>query len=72
MCGILDVADPHGGYNLCHFWSNFEIADLRFFRSQAYQHFFDSLDRCAMPCFFLQRHHSPMKVYSELKNASKT
>ncbi|EQL00155.1 alpha-1,2 mannosyltransferase KTR1 [Ophiocordyceps sinensis CO18] len=31
-------------YNLCHFWSNFEIGDLNWLRSQAYLDFFDSLD----------------------------
>ena len=36
-----------GGYNLCHFWSNFELGDLRFFRSRPYLDFFDWLDRCA-------------------------
>ena len=39
-------AGKEGEYNLCHFWSNFEIADLRFFRSEAYSQFFQSLDRC--------------------------
>ncbi|KAK9432730.1 nucleotide-diphospho-sugar transferase [Lipomyces doorenjongii] len=34
-----------GGYNNCHFWSNFEIASLKFWRSQAYRDFFDFLDR---------------------------
>ena len=34
-----------GGYNLCHFWSNFELGDLRFFRSRPYLDFFDYLDR---------------------------
>jgi len=32
-------------YNLCHFWTNFEIGDLRFFRSPAYQGVFDALDK---------------------------
>lgn len=32
-------------WNLCHFWSNFEIANLRFFRSKEYQDFFDFLDQ---------------------------
>lgn len=36
------------GYNLCHFWSNFEIADLSFFRSQAYQDYFDFLEKDGM------------------------
>ncbi|KAH8113500.1 glycosyl transferase [Phellopilus nigrolimitatus] len=31
-------------FNGCHIWSNFEIADLDFFRSDAYQAFFKSLD----------------------------
>lgn len=42
--------DPPGtaladaSYNLCHFWSNFEIASLSFFRSPAYTTFFSHLD----------------------------
>ncbi|KAK1924853.1 nucleotide-diphospho-sugar transferase [Papiliotrema laurentii] len=32
-------------YNKCHFWSNFEIGDLNFWRSQAYLDFFDHLDK---------------------------
>ncbi|OJJ50957.1 hypothetical protein ASPZODRAFT_57198 [Penicilliopsis zonata CBS 506.65] len=32
-------------YNMCHFWSNFEIARLDFFRSKAYQDFFEMMDR---------------------------
>ena len=39
------VTDRDGGYNLCHFWSNFEIGDLSFFRSKNYQAYFDFLDR---------------------------
>lgn len=31
-------------YNLCHFWSNFEIGDLNFFRSDKYLNFFSHLD----------------------------
>lgn len=31
-------------YNLCHFWSNFEIADMNFWRGPAYSAFFDYLD----------------------------
>lgn len=43
---LLDfVTAKDGGYNLCHFWSNFEIGDLNFFRSRQYQMFFDYLDR---------------------------
>ncbi|KAL2024348.1 hypothetical protein VTK56DRAFT_8830 [Thermocarpiscus australiensis] len=32
-------------WNLCHYWSNFEIADLDFFRGDAYQALFRHLDR---------------------------
>ncbi|KZV80307.1 putative mannosyltransferase [Exidia glandulosa HHB12029] len=32
-------------YNLCHFWSNFEIADMEFWRSEPYMKFFEHLDR---------------------------
>ncbi|KAK0736443.1 glycolipid 2-alpha-mannosyltransferase-domain-containing protein [Apiosordaria backusii] len=41
--------DPEGmegeSYNMCHFWSNFEIARLDFFRSKAYEDFFQMMDR---------------------------
>ena len=32
-------------YNMCHFWSNFEIARLDWFRSKEYNDFFDTMDR---------------------------
>ena len=32
-------------YNMCHFWSNFEIAKLDWLRSEAYNDFFDMMDR---------------------------
>ncbi|CCE89626.1 glycosyltransferase family 15 protein TDEL_0A02940 [Torulaspora delbrueckii] len=39
------ITDDDGStYNLCHFWSNFEIASLGFYRSQAYEDFFKFLD----------------------------
>lgn len=41
--------DPEGmegeKYNMCHFWSNFEIARLSFFRSKEYDDFFEMMDR---------------------------
>lgn len=40
-------------YNLCHFWSNFEIADLNFWRSQQYSDYFDYLDKTGG--FFYER-----------------
>lgn len=33
------------GYNTCHFWSNFEIGSLNFFRSEAYSAYFNYLDQ---------------------------
>lgn len=32
-------------YNRCHFWSNFEIARLDWFRSKEYEEFFEVMDR---------------------------
>lgn len=41
-----DVLMPSNtSYNLCHFWSNFEIADLDFFRSKPYMDYFNYLDQ---------------------------
>ena len=41
------------GYSTCHFWSNFEIGDMTFWRSKAYQDYFDHLDRAGG--FFYER-----------------
>jgi len=42
----MDFLSDNGGetYNLCHYWSNFEIADMDFWRSEAYSKFFDFLE----------------------------
>ncbi|KAI6036564.1 glycosyltransferase family 15 protein [Pisolithus microcarpus 441] len=42
----LSFISDDGGvtYNRCHFWSNFEIGDMDFWRSEAYTKFFDYLD----------------------------
>ncbi|KAI8990757.1 nucleotide-diphospho-sugar transferase [Mycotypha africana] len=48
------VTDDKGEkYNLCHFWSNFEIASLKFMRSEAYQSYFRYLDKAGG--FFYER-----------------
>ncbi|KAJ1720015.1 hypothetical protein LPJ53_005307 [Coemansia erecta] len=47
------LLDDNGGYSGCHFWSNFEIVDLSFYRSEAYQAYFDHLDRAGG--FFYER-----------------
>lgn len=36
--------DENNDYNLCHYWSNFEIGSLDFFRSKAYNDYFNYLD----------------------------
>ncbi|KAF2436770.1 glycosyl transferase [Tothia fuscella] len=41
------------GYSTCHFWSNFEIGDMNFWRSQAYEDYFQHLDRAGG--FFYER-----------------
>ncbi|KAI6022688.1 glycosyltransferase family 15 protein [Pisolithus marmoratus] len=39
------ISDDGGlTYNRCHFWSNFELGDMDFWRSEAYTKFFDYLD----------------------------
>ncbi|KAI5953137.1 KRE2 [Candida jiufengensis] len=39
------ISDDKGKtYNLCHFWTNFEIASLNFWKSEAYTKYFDYLD----------------------------
>jgi alpha 1,2-mannosyltransferase len=40
-------------YNLCHFWSNFEIADMDFWRSKEYEDYFQHLDKSGG--FFYER-----------------
>lgn len=47
--GALPEIDPEAmegeTYNMCHFWSNFEIARLDWFRSKEYNDFFELMDR---------------------------
>lgn len=47
--GRLPEIDPESMegevYNMCHFWSNFEIARLDWFRSKEYEDFFQIMDR---------------------------
>ncbi|KAG5770600.1 hypothetical protein H9Q72_002590 [Fusarium xylarioides] len=48
------LSDDNGAtYNKCHFWSNFEIGDLNFFRSQKYIDYFNHLDQAGG--FFYER-----------------
>ena len=41
------------GYSTCHFWSNFEIGDMTFWRSKLYEDYFNHLDRAGG--FFYER-----------------
>lgn len=52
---MMNFISNDGGetYNLCHFWSNFEIGDLNFWRSDAYRAYFDYLDKTGG--FFYER-----------------
>lgn len=45
--------DNGRGYNKCHFWSNFELADMDWYRSDAYLSFFNHLDETGK--FFYER-----------------
>lgn len=45
--------DQGRNYNLCHFWTNFEIVNLNFYRSEAYGTYFDFLDK--QKGFFYER-----------------
>ncbi|EDO18508.1 hypothetical protein Kpol_2001p9 [Vanderwaltozyma polyspora DSM 70294] len=38
------LIDSNTNYNLCHFWSNFEVGDLNFYRSNRYIEFFEFLN----------------------------
>lgn len=46
------VLDDVGGYNMCHFWSNFEVASLEVFDAR-YDQLFEHLDRSGG--FFYER-----------------
>ena len=47
-------------YNMCHFWSNFEIARLSWFRSKEYEDFFQMMDRSGG--FWMERVSFPFNV----------
>lgn len=34
-----------GSYNLCHYWSNYEVGNLVFYRSDKYEKYFQALDK---------------------------
>lgn len=48
------ISDDEGEtYNMCHFWTNFEIGKLDFFRGKTYNSYFDYLDKSGG--FFYER-----------------
>ncbi|GAA97084.1 glycosyltransferase family 15 protein [Mixia osmundae IAM 14324] len=44
---------PNGSYSTCHFWSNFEIGRISFWRSEAYTKYFNHLEKAGG--FFYER-----------------
>jgi alpha 1,2-mannosyltransferase len=52
---MMDFVSDDGGasYNMCHFWSNFEIGNLNFWRGEAYSKYFEHLDKAGG--FFYER-----------------
>ncbi|BGP38241.1 alpha-1,2-mannosyltransferase ktr1 [Rhodotorula kratochvilovae] len=52
---LMEWISNDGGesFNGCHFWSNFEIADLDFWRGEAYTAYFEHLDKAGG--FFYER-----------------
>jgi len=50
---LMDFVTSGDDYNLCHFWSNFEIGSFSFLRSKEYQAYFDHLDKANG--FFMER-----------------
>lgn len=51
-------------YNACHFWTNFEIARLDLWHTEAYQAFFDYLDKSGG--FFYERYVYSLGLSSTL------
>ncbi|GMM27304.1 hypothetical protein DAMA08_000200 [Martiniozyma asiatica (nom. inval.)] len=48
------ISDDKGeSYNLCHYWSNFEVVDLSFYRSKLYEEYVEYLDKAGG--FFYER-----------------
>lgn len=66
--GAIPEVDPEAmegeTYNMCHFWSNFEIARLDWFRSKEYNDFFEMMDRSGG--FWTERVSSSCTANAEL------
>jgi mannosyltransferase len=55
-------------YNMCHFWSNFEIARLDWFRSKEYEDFFQMMDRSGG--FWMERVGKVIHLIDGRRNAN--
>lgn len=66
----MDFISDDGGetYNRCHFWSNFEIGDLNFWRSEAYMKYFEHLDNAGG--FYYERWVSVRKRLSTFRSVN--
>uniref|UniRef100_A0A060T434 ARAD1C38566p n=1 Tax=Blastobotrys adeninivorans TaxID=409370 RepID=A0A060T434_BLAAD len=53
MKKFVSEQDDLDKYTLCHFWSNFEVADMDFWRDTVYQEYFNHLDKSGG--FFYER-----------------
>ncbi|KAM0280357.1 hypothetical protein ACHAQH_004070 [Verticillium albo-atrum] len=54
LMGLLDNRDRRGdSWSGCHYWSNFEIGDMEFFRGREYQEYFEAMDETGG--FFFER-----------------
>lgn len=61
LLSLIPHRDRYGdGWSLCHYWSNFEIADMDFFRGKQYQDYFEHLD--AQGGFYYERVSSPSRT----------
>lgn len=64
--GSLPDIDPEAmegeKYNMCHFWSNFEIARLDWFRSKEYNDFFEMMDRSGG--FWMERVSNHLRIWT--------
>lgn len=69
--GALPDIDPEAmegeKYNMCHFWSNFEIASLDWLRSKEYNDFFEMMDRSGG--FWMERVRTLLSVKYECANS---
>ena len=64
--GALPEIDPENmegeNYNMCHFWSNFEIVNLAWYRSKEYNDFFEMMDRSGG--FWMERVSTQLNMYN--------